>query len=130
MPNYEYRCIDCNHKFEIFLSYQEYGSTSVSCPACGQSHPKRIIKPVRVARSDGDHLESMVDQYTSYWHFYGNKEFDTMLYEVPHDSLIVLGAYGHGIIKEILLGSKMEHIQSTVTNNLLITGPNCTISLR
>lgn len=75
-------------------------------------------------------LESLVDQYAAHWHFYGNKEFDTMLYETPHDSLIVLGAYGHGIIKEILLGSKMEHIQSTVTNNLLITGPNCTISLQ
>ena len=61
MPNYEYRCIDCNHKFEIFLSYQEYGSTSVCCPACGQSQLKRIIKPVRVTRSDGDHLESMAD---------------------------------------------------------------------
>ncbi len=75
-------------------------------------------------------LESLIDQYVSQWHFYGNNKFETMLYEVPHDSLIVLGAYGHGIIKEILLGSKMEHIQSTVTNNLLITGPHCTISLK
>jgi hypothetical protein len=75
-------------------------------------------------------LESLVNQYVAHWHFYENQAFDTMLYEVPHDSLIVLGAYGHGIIKEILLGSKMEHIQSTVTNNLLITGPNCTISLQ
>ncbi len=75
-------------------------------------------------------LESLMDQYTVQWHFYGDKKFDTMLYEVPHNSLIVLGAYGHGIIKEILLGSKMEHIQSTVTNNLLITGPHCTISLQ
>jgi nucleotide-binding universal stress UspA family protein len=75
-------------------------------------------------------LESLVDQYVSGWHFYGEQAFDSMLYEVPHDSLVVLGAYGHGIIKEILLGSKMEHIQSTVTNNLLITGPNCTITLQ
>jgi hypothetical protein len=75
-------------------------------------------------------LESLVNQYVAHWHFYENQAFDTMLYEVPHDSLIVLGAYGHGIIKEILLGSKMEHIQSTVTNNLLITGPNCNITLQ
>jgi len=75
-------------------------------------------------------LESLIDQYVSQWYFYGNNKFETMLYDVPHDSLIVLGAYGHGIIKEILLGSKMEHIQSTVTNNLLITGPHCTISLK
>ncbi|HDN04874.1 MAG TPA: zinc ribbon domain-containing protein [Chloroflexi bacterium] len=61
MPNYEYRCIDCNHKFEIFLSYQEYGSSAISCPACGQSNLKRIIKPVRVTRSDGDRIESMAD---------------------------------------------------------------------
>ncbi len=75
-------------------------------------------------------LAALADQYVSQWYFYENQKFDTMLYEVPHDSLIVLGAYGHGIIKEILLGSKMEHIQSTVTNNLLITGPHCTISLQ
>jgi len=75
-------------------------------------------------------LEALVDQYVAQWHFYGDHAFDTMLYEVPHDSLVVLGAYGHGIIKEILLGSKMEHIQSTVTNNLLITGPNCSITLQ
>ena len=78
----------------------------------------------------GDDLQPLVDQYVTHWHFYEQQKFDTMLYEVPHDSLLVLGAYGHGIIKEILLGSKMEHIQSTVTNNLLVTGPNCTLTLQ
>ncbi len=76
-------------------------------------------------------LKALVDQYAENWHFYDKSvNLDQMLYEVPHDSLIVLGAYGHGMIKEILLGSKMEHIQSTVTNNLLITGPNCRITLK
>ncbi len=77
-----------------------------------------------------NNMESLVNQYSRQWHFYKKPEFETMLYEVPHDSLIVLGAYGHGVIKEILLGSKMEHIQSTMTNNLLITGPHCKISLQ
>ena len=76
-----------------------------------------------------DGVEEPVSQLTKQWHFYKKSEFDTMLYDVPHNSLIVLGAYGHGIIKDILLGSKMEKIQSTVTNNLLITGPYCAISL-
>lgn len=75
-------------------------------------------------------LEPLVKQYVNEWCFYDASGFDRMLYEVPHDALIVLGAYGHGVIKEILLGSKMEHIQSTVTNNLLVTGPNCRISLK
>ena len=75
-------------------------------------------------------LTEPVSQLSRQWHFYKTAEFDTMLYDVPHNSLIVLGAYGHGIIKDMLLGSKMEHIQSTVTNNLLITGPNCSITLQ
>ncbi|SDU15052.1 universal stress protein UspA [Desulfobacula phenolica] len=74
-------------------------------------------------------LDEPVSQLSNQWHFYKKSEFDTMLYDVPHNSLIVLGAYGHGIIKDILLGSKMEQIQSTVTNNLLVTGPYCSISI-
>jgi len=74
-------------------------------------------------------LEAPVSQLTQQWHFYKKSDFDAMLYEVPHNSLIVLGAYGHGVIKDILLGSKMEKIQSTVTNNLLVTGPHCSVSL-
>lgn len=74
-------------------------------------------------------IEEPVSQLLRKWYFHPVSDFDTMLYDVPHDSLIVLGAYGHGIIKDILLGSKMEHIQSNLTNNLLITGPNCSISV-
>jgi hypothetical protein len=77
-----------------------------------------------------NNLESLVNQYSKHWYFYDKPEFETMLYEVPHDSLVVLGAYGHGVIKEMLLGSKMEQIQSTISNNLLITGPHCKISLQ
>lgn len=61
------------------------------------------------------------------WQFLDNSAFEEILYEIPHDALIVLGAFGHGIIKDMLFGSKMEKIQSTLTNNILITGPNCTI---
>ncbi|NQS90977.1 MAG: zinc ribbon domain-containing protein [Chloroflexi bacterium] len=61
MPTYEYRCIDCNHKFEIFLSYEVYETSSTRCPKCGHAHPKRIIKPVRVASSEKNRLETLSD---------------------------------------------------------------------
>lgn len=50
--------------------------------------------------------------------------FEENLYQVPHDALVVLGAFGHSLIKNILFGSKMEKIQSILPNNLLIAGPN------
>lgn len=61
MPIYEYRCNDCNHKFELFLTYQEYETEVVCCPSCGKSNPKRIIKPVRIARTEKGRLESLTD---------------------------------------------------------------------
>ena len=58
------------------------------------------------------------------WRFFEQGKFEENLYDVAHDALVVLGAYGHGIIKDIVFGSKMEMIQSVISNNLLIAGPN------
>jgi len=61
MPTYEYRCKDCNHKFELFLSYQEYENLTAACPACGGTKPERIIRPVRISRTESARLDSLSD---------------------------------------------------------------------
>lgn len=58
------------------------------------------------------------------WMIFEDKDFEENLYHVPHDALTVMGAYGHGVVKDILVGSKMETIQSILSNNLLIAGPH------
>jgi hypothetical protein len=73
-----------------------------------------------------ENLEKEMDQYLRNWHFFEMGIFEENLYEVPHDALVVLGAYGHGLIKSLVFGSKMETIQSIISNNLLIAGPNYT----
>ena len=73
-----------------------------------------------------ENLKEEVDRYVNKWHFFESGVFEENLYQVPHDSLVTLGAYGHGLIKSIFFGSKMEQIQSTITNNFLIVGPNYT----
>jgi hypothetical protein len=81
---------------------------------------------------DKSHYEAMIareglDEDLSHhdcrWHFFENGPLEENLYQVPHDSLVVLGAFGHGLIRDIVFGSKMEKIQSTLSNNLLIVGP-------
>ncbi|MGB9674488.1 MAG: FmdB family zinc ribbon protein, partial [Anaerolineales bacterium] len=34
MPTYQYRCLNCHKRFEIFMTYSEYGSRTVHCPYC------------------------------------------------------------------------------------------------
>jgi len=68
-------------------------------------------------------LTSAVNQSVADWQQFENGKFEDHLYAVPHDSLVLAGAYGHGIIKDLLFGSKLEKIQETLTNNILIVGP-------
>jgi hypothetical protein len=81
--------------------------------------------------SIGDHatLETMledqglIDQVKQHdWKVYSGNSLQKHLYEIPHDALVVLGAYGHGPIKA-LFGSSMELIQTKLPNSLLVVGP-------
>lgn len=75
---------------------------------------------------DDTALRGEVDRAARRWQFIEKGEFARNLYDVPQDALVVLGAYGHGLIRDFIFGSKMETIQSEISNNLLIAGPNCT----
>ena len=68
-------------------------------------------------------LEGEVKNSVREWHRFEKGKFCDYLYEVPHDALVVLGAYGRGPIKQICLGSQTERIRCTITNNFLVVGP-------
>ena len=71
-------------------------------------------------------LKDQIEKYTRKWYWFTEGELEDNLFDVPHDALLILGAYGHGIIRELVFGSKMETIQSTLPNSLLIAGPRYT----
>jgi putative FmdB family regulatory protein len=64
MPLYDYLCQDCHKRFDIFLSYQEYGLRPVACPHCGSSNVRRRVPRVRVLRSEDSRIESMSDDFS------------------------------------------------------------------
>jgi putative FmdB family regulatory protein len=61
MPNYEYRCLNCRRRFDVFMTYAEYGSKTVNCPHCGSDHITRKIGKIRIARSDESRMENLAD---------------------------------------------------------------------
>ncbi|MFW5936991.1 MAG: universal stress protein [Desulfosalsimonas sp.] len=69
-------------------------------------------------------LREAMDKYVRRWRFFESRSFTENLYEIPHDALIVLGAYGHGLVKELFFGSTMETLQTVSPNSMLIVGPN------
>jgi putative FmdB family regulatory protein len=61
MPFYPYRCLECHKRFEVFMTYTEYGTRPVQCPRCGSEHVTRRIGRVRIARSQDSRLEDFSD---------------------------------------------------------------------
>jgi len=73
-----------------------------------------------------NNLKKEINHRVKKWHIFERGNFEENLYHVPHDALVVVGAFGHNLLKDIVFGNKMEKIQSTLPNNLLIAGPNYT----
>jgi putative FmdB family regulatory protein len=61
MPVYQYRCLDCRRRFEVFITFAEYGQKPVQCTRCGSPNIQRRIGRVRVAKSEESRLESLAD---------------------------------------------------------------------
>jgi len=61
MPLYDYICDVCRQRFDIFMSYQEYGARPVICPHCRSEKVRRRISRPRVLKSDDARLESLAD---------------------------------------------------------------------
>ena len=61
MPTYDYVCSDCRKRFDVFLSYKEYGVKPVACAHCGSANVHRRVPRVRVLKSDEARMQSLAD---------------------------------------------------------------------
>jgi len=61
MPTYEYICLECKKRFELFMSYSEYGTEPATCSHCGSDNTRRRVGRVRVVKSMESRLEGLGD---------------------------------------------------------------------
>jgi putative FmdB family regulatory protein len=64
MPTYDFICNDCQQKFDVFLTYSEYGKKAVHCAHCQSGNVRRRMTKVRIAKSDESRLESAADDFS------------------------------------------------------------------
>ncbi|MCE9647032.1 MAG: zinc ribbon domain-containing protein [Chloroflexi bacterium] len=63
MPTYDYICNACEKRFEVFMTFSEYGKKHVQCTHCNSENVRRRMTKVRIARSDESRMESMADDF-------------------------------------------------------------------
>ncbi len=64
MPLYDYHCLDCQKRFDVFMTYAEYGTRAVTCPNCRSKNVRRRIPRVRVAKSEDSRMDSMASDFS------------------------------------------------------------------
>jgi putative FmdB family regulatory protein len=66
MPTYDFICNDCNQRFDVFLTFAEYGKKTVKCAHCNSKNVRRRMTKVRIAKSDEGRMESMADDFSGF----------------------------------------------------------------
>ncbi len=64
MPTYDFICNDCHQRFEVFLTFSEYGKKPVTCVHCHSKNVRRRMTKVRIAKSEESRMESMSDEFS------------------------------------------------------------------
>ena len=66
MPTYDFICNNCNQRFDVFLTFAEYGKKTVKCAHCNSKNVRRRMTKVRVAKSEDSRMESMADDFSGF----------------------------------------------------------------
>ena len=66
MPTYDFICNNCHQRFDVFLTYSEYGKKTVTCVNCGSRKVRRRMTKVRIAKSEESHMEGMADEFSGF----------------------------------------------------------------
>lgn len=64
MPLYDYHCLDCQKRFDVFITYAEYGTRPVTCEHCGSKNTRRRLPHVRVAKSEDSRMKSLAGNFS------------------------------------------------------------------
>jgi putative FmdB family regulatory protein len=64
MPAYDFICNNCNQRFDVFLTFAEYGKKAVKCTNCNSKNVRRRMTKVRIAKSEESRMDSMADDFS------------------------------------------------------------------
>ena len=66
MPTYDFICNNCDQRFDVFLTFAEYGKKKVSCTHCNSKNVRRRMTKVRIAKSDDSRMDAMANDFSGF----------------------------------------------------------------
>ena len=114
MPTYQYTCLNCRKRFEVYMNYSEYGTRTVHCSHCQSDNVQRRIGRIRFARSEESRLESLADPSNLEGLDDDPKALGRMMRQMSHEMGEEMGPEFDEVIDRLESGQSPEEIEEAV----------------
>jgi putative FmdB family regulatory protein len=115
MPTYDYICNNCNQRFDVILTFAEYGNKKVLCTHCGSKKVRRKMTKVRIAKSEEGRMESMADEFSGFEGLEDNpKEMARVMKKMGNEMGEELPPEFNEVVDRLESGQSPEEIESAI----------------
>jgi len=115
MPTYDFICNNCSQRFDVFLTFAEYGKKTVKCAHCKSRNVRRRMTRVRIAKSEESRMESMADEFSGLEGMEDNpKEMGRMMRKMGRDMGEDLPPEFDEVVDRLESGQSPEDIESAI----------------
>lgn len=114
MPSYEYRCRNCQRRFELVMTYADYGKSVITCPHCHSDQVDRRIGRVRVARLDETRMDDLTDPAKMADFENDPQAMGRMMRQMSKELGEDMGPEFHEMVNRLEAGQSPEEIESSM----------------
>jgi putative FmdB family regulatory protein len=116
MPTYDYICNNCNQRFDVFMTFSEYGKKPVTCAHCNSKNVRRRMTKVRIAKSDESRMESVADGFDFEGLENDPREMGRVMRKMGKEMGEELPPEFNEVVGRLEAGQSPEEIESAVPN--------------
>lgn len=114
MPLYEYICDNCNKRFSVRLSYEDYGKQNVLCAYCRSDQVRRKITRFRLKRSEVSRMAEMPDPAKLEGIEEDPQSFGRMIRSMSRETGEDLGPEFDEVVDRLESGQKPDEIEQAL----------------
>ncbi len=117
MPTYDFICNDCQRRFDVFMTFSEYGKKTTICVHCQSEDVRRRMTRVRIAKSDESRMESAADDFSGMDGIENDpKALAKMMRKMGNEMGEELPAEFNDVTDRLAAGQSPEEIESALPN--------------
>jgi len=114
MPTYQYQCQECKKRFEVFFTYDEYGTQKVTCSNCESENVTRRIGRIRIAKSEDSRIDDLADPSMLEGLDEDPKALGKMMRKMSHEMGEDMGPEFNEVLDRLESGQSPEEIEESM----------------